>query len=106
MADLPPSLAPARETIVGEEDVPFAFQWFSVDPGSVGRDSLELSGGYGLWKPGRGHCWLEKKVTVREKTITSGRLALGQPLPFFGQRLLSRWSKAGIIPNTKGSSSN
>jgi hypothetical protein len=90
MADLPPGLAPARETIVGKEDLPFAFQWFNVGLGHVGRDSLEFSGGYGLWKPDRGHCWLEKKVTVREKTITSERLALSQPLLFFGQRLLSR----------------
>ena len=66
MAGLPPSLAPTRETIAGEEDLPFAFQWLIVGLGSVGRDRLEFCGGWGLCKTGDGTCWLEKKVTVEE----------------------------------------
>ncbi len=44
----PPSLAPARETLLGKKDLPFAFQWLLFDLGYGGRDSLEFSGGYGL----------------------------------------------------------
>jgi len=82
MVGFPPSLASARETLVGEKALSFALWWLIADPGSIRRDGFEFSGEYGLWKPSGALLALEEGNGERGKTTTSERLALGQPLLF------------------------